>query len=397
MRTRIIITIAAFTLLRNTPYAQWTTVYQDVDAQFYDAAFPTDQIGFVIASDSGGTVVLRTTDGGTTWNKRYLPGLSFVNKIAMLSPTTGYIIKGGAPGKILKTTDGFNTYITYNTDSSFVVQSLCPLTDSMGFYLNNASRLRKFENNGSSITHINDTLMEGQTLQFVNSNIGYLDAGYALIKTTNAGASWNYVNNNLGFYCTKFGFGDPFNGYFSNDTVIYRTNNGGISFSLPYTFPHAYSFAINGSKCMAANDTGNVTFTMNGGINWQNETTGINMIAPEPYTVISTPGGQYFLFSQFSGEIRKRSAINLDVPTISMDHDVKIYPNPFTTQTTISFQNPQTNTLIRISDLLGREIKTIRFSGQELTIQRNDMVAGTYIITLVDQNNRQMSAKIIIN
>jgi hypothetical protein len=44
--------------------AQWTTVYQDNNAQFFDAAFPTDNSGYVAAADTGGAVILRTNDGG---------------------------------------------------------------------------------------------------------------------------------------------------------------------------------------------------------------------------------------------------------------------------------------------------------------------------------------------
>jgi photosystem II stability/assembly factor-like uncharacterized protein len=390
------ICIAAMLLMVNSNHAQWTTVYQDNNAQFYDAAFPTDNMGYVIASDTGGTVVLRTTDGGTTWNKRYMPGLSFLNKITMIDSLTGYIIKGGAPGKILKTTNGFNSFTTYNIDSSFSVVALSVLSDSTGFFLNNGARLRRFYNNGSSYAHVIDTLLDGQTLQFVNAQTGYLDGGYRLLKTVDAGNSWNYVSNNLGFFCTGFAFADSVHGYFSNDTVIYTTNNGGISFSMPYYFPHAYSFAVNGNKCMAANDTGNVAFTMNGGLTWQNETTGINVIAPAPYKIISTPGEQYFLLGEFCGEIRKRPAIYLEVPTISTEQRVLVYPNPFANQTTLRFHEPQTNTTINIWDLQGRAIKTIYFSGKELIIDRGGMKTGIYILNITNQHNRSITTKIIV-
>ena len=36
-----------------------------------------------------------------------------------------------------------------------------------------------------------------------------------------------------------------------------------------------------------------------------------------------------------------------------------VYPNPFTTNTTITFAEQQTNTLINITDELGKEIRTI--------------------------------------
>src|SRR5689334_21649598 len=97
--------------------AQWTPVYQDVHAQFYDAAFPTDYSGFVAASDTGGTVVLRTSNGGIAWNKKYIRGWDFISKIVMIDSVTGYLIKGGAPGKILKSNDAFSSYTAHYLDS----------------------------------------------------------------------------------------------------------------------------------------------------------------------------------------------------------------------------------------------------------------------------------------
>lgn len=167
----------------NSCQAQWTTVYQDNNAQFYDAAFPTDYTGYVAAVDTGGAVILCTTDGGINWNKKYIAGWGFINKMVMYDSLSGYIVKGGIPGKLAKTVDGFATYTTFNLDASFIVQALCLLNDSTGFFLNNSALLRKFENNGANFTNIIDTLASGQNLQFFDELTGYLDGGTGLLKT----------------------------------------------------------------------------------------------------------------------------------------------------------------------------------------------------------------------
>src|SRR5262245_28400797 len=126
MKTFYIILLAPFILLISlkTCIAQWIPVYQDNNTEFYDAAFPTDLTGYVAAKDTGGSMVLCTTDGGQTWNKKYIPGWNFIDKIAMLDSMRGYIIKGGVPGRILRTIDGFNTWQWFFTDSSFIVQAI---------------------------------------------------------------------------------------------------------------------------------------------------------------------------------------------------------------------------------------------------------------------------------
>lgn len=376
--------------------AQWTSVYQDNNAQFFDAAFPTDFTGYVAASDTGGAVILRTNDGGITWNKRYITNWGFINKIVMYDSLSGYIVKGGVPGMILKTMDGFTTYTTFNLDASFSVMALSLLNDSTGFFLNNAARLRKFENNGANFNVIIDSLADGQNLQFFNKSTGYFDDGYKLLKTSDAGNSWNYVNSNLGFYCSVFNFSDSLNGYFSDGLIIYKTNDGGLTFPQQYNFPNCYDFATNGNFCIAANEIGNIVYTLDNGINWQAETTGINLIVNEPYKVVLSPNGNCYLFGEFCGEIRKRLTITTGIPPASVKDRFIVHPNPVINQSTISFTDQQKNTSITITDISGKKIQSMIFSGIELSIDRTKMPSGIYFLTITDFNNETKVKKLIV-
>lgn len=73
-----------------------------------------------------------------------------------------------------------------------------------------------------------------------------------------------------------------------------------------------------------------------------------------------------------------------------------IYPNPFTSETNIAFTSPQKNTLVRITDMLGREAKSINFTGKTLVIERGDMHAGVYFVNITSENNTILSKKIIV-
>jgi len=75
---------------------------------------------------------------------------------------------------------------------------------------------------------------------------------------------------------------------------------------------------------------------------------------------------------------------------------ISIYPNPFTSQTTISFSEEQKHTTIKITDLPGKEIKTINFTGRQLTIDRNEMKAGIYFVQTTDEQKHIYNKKIII-
>lgn len=105
-------------------------------------------------------------------------------------------------------------------------------------------------------------------------------------------------------------------------------------------------------------------------------------------TVVSTVTVNNCLRSESSPEIEK-------APSSVVDHFV-IYPNPFTSQTTISFTEQQTNTTIKIIDVLGSVVRTINFSGNTLTIERGELSSGTYVVEIMNENKNRINTKIII-
>ncbi|MCE3278840.1 MAG: hypothetical protein K0S44_1031 [Bacteroidetes bacterium] len=76
--------------------------------------------------------------------------------------------------------------------------------------------------------------------------------------------------------------------------------------------------------------------------------------------------------------------------------NISVYPNPFTSQTTLTFTKEQKNTTIKIMGVLGEEIKIINFTGQHLTIEKGEMKEGIYFIQVVDHNKFVYNRKIII-
>ncbi len=78
------------------------------------------------------------------------------------------------------------------------------------------------------------------------------------------------------------------------------------------------------------------------------------------------------------------------------EKSLNIYPNPFTLQTTISFSEEQKNTTVRITDLLGNEIKTINFWGRQLVIEKGEMQSGVYFVQTTDEKKNITNKKIII-
>ncbi len=80
----------------------------------------------------------------------------------------------------------------------------------------------------------------------------------------------------------------------------------------------------------------------------------------------------------------------------TLDNSITISPNPFTSQTIISFHGEQRNTTIKITDVLGKEIKTLTFSGKQCTLEKGEMKAGIYFVNITDEKKNVVNRKIII-
>ncbi|MCE9538927.1 MAG: T9SS type A sorting domain-containing protein, partial [Bacteroidetes bacterium] len=73
-----------------------------------------------------------------------------------------------------------------------------------------------------------------------------------------------------------------------------------------------------------------------------------------------------------------------------------IYPNPFTFQTTVEFSQEQKNTNLKILDDLGKELKSINFSGKKIIIEKGELPPGIYLVQVKTELGI-ISKKIIIN
>ena len=65
---------------------------------------------------------------------------------------------------------------------------------------------------------------------------------------------------------------------------------------------------------------------------------------------------------------------------------VSLYPNPLITTTTLLTSNENSSLELVIIDMLGREVKRIKSNSNRITIEREDLKAGMYILKLSSES-----------
>lgn len=76
---------------------------------------------------------------------------------------------------------------------------------------------------------------------------------------------------------------------------------------------------------------------------------------------------------------------------------VNIAPNPFTSQTTISFSEAQTNTTIKIRDVLGNTVNSLKASGKSITLDMSGVAKGIYFVEITDGSANSPTVRNVVN
>ncbi len=87
---------------------------------------------------------------------------------------------------------------------------------------------------------------------------------------------------------------------------------------------------------------------------------------------------------------------NSGIKELSKLSGITISPNPFTSQTTISFSSEQKNTTIKIMDVVGKEIKTVNFTGKQYIIEKGTMQSGVYFVQITDGHKNMVNRKVVV-
>lgn len=364
--------------------AQWTQQVSGTDFFLTAVYFLNENTGLIgagaplpLTSNFYGGEIIRTTNGGTNWQRVLLDSNLRVKSFSFFDQNTGYAVGGSYAtyGKIMKTTNAGLNWFTY------------------------------LENNqpGSYYHFYN--------LYFANDNTGFVSNQLGVYRTNNAGTNWNlclnasdYAYGYLSF--KKLHFFDVNTGIFLSDSgKIYKTTDSGSNWSISYV-DHLTSFKditfSNSNTGFAVGLEGKFYRTTNRGTSWQQADLGTNesfyavrfpnsltgYLTKDQGVLKSTDGGStwqqimqlntdtlfsvYFLtqdigyvagtkgkvFKTITGGVLGINQISNEVPKEYLLE--QNYPNPFNPSTIIKFSIPKLSKVrLAIYDLLGREVESL--------------------------------------
>ncbi len=309
----------------------------------------SDQIALCTTSPAA-TFVYRTSNGGANWTQVFTETGGFIDAIWMTSNTNGFMMGDpvGARWSLWKTTNGG---VNWDSTGLYLAQNGAEAGWNNGMYVSgssiwfntNAARIYYSSNNGANWTPQTIPLASSAFGQvwFNAPGLGMASYNTTPIATTNGGINWVAVSLPPGTGNIAGIIGGNLLSYWivrNGQTGIYKTTTSGVSWTTDYTSPAGGYVHIGLSRSGTAGYAGKAT----GGI------------TKNPTLIVG--------ITKIGGEVPDNFVLHQN------------YPNPFNPQTTINFSVPKTSFVsLKVFNMLGEEV---------LNIVNEQKAAGNYSVTV---------------
>ncbi|MBK7867926.1 MAG: hypothetical protein IPJ75_13655 [Ignavibacteriales bacterium] len=235
--------------IKSTPIGPWILNRTGSQTQWLNAVDISGVTAWVVG-DNG--VVLKYYFGVNIWAPVNLNTSENLLDVRFISPEIGYIV--GNNSTVFKTTDGGTTWVKVNfNQTSYMITSIAFGTAQFGVLgtvapTSTESQVLITENGGLGFLPV--TVPNVGSIYSVaapSSDVLYVAGEFGLLKSTTGGVSWMNLTPNLpGFiYPGDMFFYDTQKGVvLLNNGIIYKTSNGGLSWTSESIFPLAQSTAL---------------------------------------------------------------------------------------------------------------------------------------------------------
>lgn len=354
----------------------WQTVFADTSIRPNCIKFINSQTGFAIGGFFASQFRLfKTSNNGINWYPLcYIEGYYGKYSVDFVNDQTGYAC--GIWGTISKTTNGG---VNWQLQYQLAYQGNCFLSvdfvnETTGWCAGDSGRIVKTTNGGTNwFTQLSTVSNNLRGIYMLNVNTGYIAAEGALIlKTVNSGQNWMRQYLPTAQHFTSVYFTDAVTGYVCGGRgEIYKTTDEGNIWFLSYTDitdSLKSIYFVNAYTGYAAGDNGRIIKTTTGGVLGIKPISGI---VPE----------SYMLYQNYPNPFNPNTKIKFDIPSAGQRHafDVRII----------------------IYDILGREIatlvnETLQPGTYEVEWDGSNYTSGIYFYKLISDDYIQSRRMVLL-
>jgi photosystem II stability/assembly factor-like uncharacterized protein len=398
MKTLKVLLIANFYFISTFSFGQWVAQNSGTTVTLNAVYFTDENTGYAGGSGITNATLLKTIDGGETWNDLNVNSIYEINSISFGSNNTGYVIT--SISELFKTTDAGANWV--NTINFGVFGGRVEfLNADTGFVANGDGEIFRTLDGG---VNWDSTLISGfgnpNAVHFPSIQVGYI-ANYwgSIAKTTDMGITWSIISQptsnpiwDIHFVSDTVGYAVGGDGISS---LILKTIDGGSNWTVQVTSPPT-SVSPNAVFFTDANTgyCGNSTIykTSDGGGNWNSMTLNWQI------TDLFFPSANIGYAVGYNGTILK---LENNITGINEEKNIntalKIRPNPTSGKCIIDLSNFEIeNMKIILLNSMGQTITSFTANSNTFTVDLGNLTSGIYFLQIRDKKTNKVFTERLI-
>lgn len=331
--------------------AGWFALNSGTSNALLSVHFPVDTItGYVVGWDG---TILKTTDGGLTFSTQNSGTVNPLSSVHFpVDAVTGYAV--GDYGTILKTTDGGNTWESQNYNTNSFLRSVhFPVDDRTGYAVGWPGIILKTMDGGVTwLCQFSNPDIYLYSVHFPErDNIGYTvglnwntNSG-TVLKTTDGGVTWIEQPLPTDPLLSVYFPVDAAIGYIAGDygTILKTTDGGATWISQISSYPSyllSVHFPVDAMTGYIVGHGGTILKTIDGGATWVHQSSGVgselwSVHFPVDVSTGYTVGVLGVVLKTTNGGVAVEEG---DLQTRATARLFQNFPNPFSAQTSISYE-----------------------------------------------------------
>lgn len=338
----------------NPQYLQdWTNAYTTEPYtvfHLYSIAFENTINGLAVGKCSlcGDEVIYKTTDGGSNWILQELGTAGGVGALySVFYADASNVIAAGEQGKILKSTDGGDTWTSTTSGTIQTLYGLYFTSASNGIAVGASGAIITTADGGTNWTvQTSPTTNTLYSVDFANATTGIAvgEAG-TVLKTNDGGITWTSISSGTTKDLKDIAFTDVNNAsVVGADGTILSTTDGGASWVLNAsgTTQKLNAVGFNGSFGLTVGTYGMTVKTINSGLTWfslsklsttnnMNDVSFVNKkfgaAVGDNGTILTTSNGGDQWILQSSGTTIDLRGVSFATPNLGIAVGGKYYPD----------------------------------------------------------------------
>lgn len=257
--------------VEGTKHSGWVPVSLSTVTTLNSINFINPLVGYVCGFNG---LILKTEDGGKTWEKNTFDSRVNFFRVLFLNPDKGFIT--GDNGTIIYTNDGGKSWNFLKTNIKESIFDIYFLGDKQtGFMTGSHGTILKTINGGKSWFSVYTSTKE------LLYSVGFKDNrdGFAvgwngtMLKTTNSGNTWKLMDKQTNNYLRDITFINEYYGFISGGGgIVLRTTDGGENWiEVPSnTISGLYSIHfVDNKEGLILGSRGEILVTNDSGANWK--------------------------------------------------------------------------------------------------------------------------------